>query len=218
MGVTVNQQTLPYQINMAEAFAIAFGKGAIPLKYKIDEAEATSPLLNFSGIQAVEKEQLKQSWLGTPIAFSFGFKGGRYQVYENGEIVEKEMADFQLPLSTMVDLSRAKRITTTPTVGGNGTVKEMYSFDDWNVRIRGICLNDPQHPQAITAREQRNIIAQWEQLADTIQLIEDDNLFTDLGIYALVIKSISFPQVQGKQNFLPFEIQCSSDEPLELIL
>lgn len=215
------QDTLTYQINMAEAFALAFGRGQIPLKYQVPEDAENSAQLNFSGLPELSEEEFRygRSWMGTPISFKFSFKGGNYKAYDiEGNIEERQLSDFQLPLSTMVEFSRAKRMKTTPTVGGYGTVKEMYGFEDWSIRIRGLCIPDPSHPQQTTPEGQRNVIAQFEDLADAIELVEDDNLFSQLGIYRLVIRSVNFPAVVGRPKYLPFELNCVSDKALELIL
>lgn len=215
------EETLKYQINMAQAFALAFGVGQIPLRYQVPEADNTQAGVNYSGMPEITPDEVKygQSWLGTPIHFKFALKGGLYRAYDlEGNIEEREMQELQMPLSTMVEFSRAKRIKTTPTVGGYGTVKEMYGFEDWSIRIRGICLNDPSHPQHTQAEDQRNAIQRFEDLADAINLVEDDNIFTQLGIYSLVIRSVNFPSIPGRPNYLPFELNCVSDKPLELIL
>lgn len=221
-----------YQVTMKEAFSEVFGPGNVPVKYRTpntfepgtnlanitlpQEKPAVLPIYTDMG-QITPQQVRSRSFLGTPIHFSFSFKGGEYNFYENGQIVQRRVQDFQFPLSTMAEFSRAKRITTTPTIGA-GTVKEMYGFDDWSIRIRGFCLPDPKHPQAPSAEDQRNRIAQYESIVDTILLVEDNNVFTDLGIFALVIKDVNFPAVPGREHWHPFELNCISDEPLELIV
>jgi len=207
-----------YKIALKTLFAQAFGPGNIPALYKLPEEEAEGGQLDYSGMDAAAEETVGESWLGTPVYFRFGFRGGSYQVYQAGQLKERALSDFQLPAATMVELSRAKRLAMTPTVGGKGAVVEMYGFNPWGIRIRGICLDDPGHPQAESARDQRNRLAAYAEVADAIELQREDGLFSDLDIYALVVRSVRFGQVEGRPKWYPFELDCISDEPLELLI
>ncbi|MGY0426009.1 MAG: DUF6046 domain-containing protein [Polaribacter sp.] len=158
-----------------------------------------------------KKEAKKMSWLGTPIIYPSVFKGSKYQQYKNGVLELKSFKDFNIPPATLIDFRRAKNITKTRVLGNNGTVKEIYGFDDWQIRFRGLCLDTPQ----MSAYEQQQELLKWENLADSIEVIGE--LFKDKSIYRLVIEDISFRQPEGKQNIIPFEIAAVSDEPLELI-
>lgn len=156
------------------------------------------------------EEAKKLSWLGTPIIYPMLFKGGEYQFYQpTGIIGSVRLNDFEIPPATLVDFRRAKNITKTRLSGNNGTVKEIYGFDDWQIRIRGLCLDTPQS----SAYEQHQELLKWENLADSIQV--QGELFLDKNIYSLVIEDINFSQPEGKQNIIPFEITAVSDEPLE---
>ena len=216
------KENITYQYNIAQAFAAAFGVGQIPVQYKLPEGDDNgAPNVIYSSLGQINQEEITngKSWLGLPIHFKFSLAGGTYNAYDlAGNIEQRELAAFQMPLTTMVEFSRAKNIKTTATLGGYGTVKEMYGFQDWSIRIRGICVNDKAHPQFELATDQRNAIAAFEDLADAIQLVPSTNVFTDLGIYALVINSIDLPSVAGKNNYLPFTLNCVSDTPTELIL
>ncbi|WP_438710863.1 DUF6046 domain-containing protein [Aquimarina muelleri] len=157
-----------------------------------------------------KKEAKKMSWLGTPIIYPTVFKGGSYQQYNQGVLELKSFQDFDIPPATLIDFRRAKNITKTRLIGNTGTVKEIYGFDDWQIRFRGLCLDTPQ----ISAYEQQQELLKWENLADSIEVIGE--LFIDKSIYRLVIEDISFRQPEGKQNIIPFEIAAVSDEPIEL--
>ncbi|AOR29540.1 hypothetical protein FORMB_25230 [Formosa sp. Hel1_33_131] len=160
-----------------------------------------------------KKEAKKMSWLGTPIIYPTVFKGSTYQYYkETGIIDDQALNDFNIPPATLIDFRRAKNITKTKILGSNGTVKEIYGFDDWQIRFRGLCLDTPQ----VSAYEQHQELLKWENIADSIEVIGE--LFLDKSIYRLVIEDINFPQLEGKQNIIPFEIAAVSDAPLELIL
>lgn len=159
------------------------------------------------------QEAKKLSWLGTPIIYPMVFKAGEYQFYKPTGIIDTiRLNDFEIPPATLVDFRRAKNITKTRLSGNNGTVKEIYGFDDWQIRIRGLCLDTPES----SAYEQHQELLKWENLADSIEV--QGELFLDKNIYNLVIEAINFSQPEGKQNIIPFEITAVSDEPLELVL
>ena len=208
-------EKLTYQINAATAFAIAFGKSSIPLVYKTNQELKAEPIVDYSMLSEVSADDYVKSYLGTPIMFPITLPGGTYKQYENGNLVDVEMAAFRMPSSTMVDFKRAKIVSTTKLSAGNGTVKEMYGFDDWQIYIRGLLINDEGHPQATEAVEQKKTLMQWENLADSLAI--EGDLFADLNIFNIVIKDIQFSQLEGAPNVIPFVITAVSDEPVELI-
>lgn len=199
----------------------AFGLGGrfITFPEAKNVLEQGSPQIDFSALEIISKEEAVQlSYLGTPIIYPVMFKGGSYKIYnKDGEIVSKDLKDFRLPLATLVDFSRAKIKKKTRVSGSNSTVKELYGHDNWQIRIRGLCLNEPQHPQgAESFMDQHGRLLEFEELADSIEVIGD--LFKEKSIYRIDINDIDFPALQGKPEVLPFTMNCESDEPLELIL
>lgn len=206
---------------LAMLFNAAFGISGILRTFPEakKELEQSGAKINFDGIELVSKEEAIQlSYLGTPIIYPITFKGDSYKVYDStGNIVQKVMRDFRLPLATLVDFSRSKIKQKTRVVGSGSSVKEIYGHDDWQIRMRGLCLDDPKHPQGdFTFLDQHARLLEWEALADSIRVESD--LFKERSVYRIDINEINLPQVQGKPRVLPFELSCESDEPLELVL
>lgn len=201
-----------YKPDISQLFNAAFG--VIPLTYKVEQDAQQNGEASYPTIQTKPlAEAKKMSWMGTPIMFPMKFVGGSYQFYKSsGILAQKSLNDFELPPTTIVDFRRAKNITKTNVLGSNGTVKEIYGFDDWQIRIRGLCLDTPD----ITAYQLHQELLKWEDIADSIEVIGE--LFKDKSIYRLTIEDMDFKQPQGKHNVIPFEITASSDEPLELVL
>jgi hypothetical protein len=190
----------------------------VPVRYTINDTEDANPAFDYSGMEKVGADEVKNgtSWLDTPINFKFGFAAGTYNYFSGGKIEKRKVEAFQMPLPTMVSVSRSKRDKITPVSAGDESVIEMYAFNLWEVRIQGVCVYDPSHPQAKEPADQRKLLANLENAADSLELEKADGLFTDLGIYNLYIRSIHFGQLVGKPNMLPFEMTCLSDKPLEL--
>lgn len=219
--------------NLSQLFELAFGvknpvfiPGSIRIEgdtpgtvYKTPaKTNTASKPVVFSGVQTKPLEYNgRLSWMGTPIVYPFTLQGGTYKVFAaNGELQDYQLNDFELPAATLVDFSRAKINIKTMPRGNNGSVKELFSFDDWRIRIRGICLDDPSRASAQTAQEQKAALLEWEQVCNSVPVI--GSLFVEKKIYRLAIDGISFTQLERKPNVIPFEMECVSDEPLEMSL
>jgi hypothetical protein len=219
--------------NISELFSLAFGLGKnfLPVKYVLPQGDQSNTEVKYvmsqedsnSGqtikfdIPVIEslEEAMELSSLGTPILFPITFTGRQYNVFdETGKIVQKDVKDFRLPISTICEFSRQKVDTITPLSGGVGSVKELYGFEDWSINIKGICFNDPSHPQAKSPYEQERILRIWENLADAVDITGE--LFLNKNINHLYIRSINISQIPGKPQFIPFEIQAYSDQIIDL--
>ena len=81
----------------------------------------------------------KMTSFGVPVYGSFRLKADGYNSYDDrGNVKVVEMAEMQMPYSCLAEFSRAMIMTQTQTLGANGTVKEIYGLDDWQIKIRGV--------------------------------------------------------------------------------
>ena len=197
--------------NIGQLFQAAFG--TTPPVYLTAPIGSDKPTpITYSGLKVAESEEAKRlSKLGTPIVFPIKFKGGSYKFYNTkGQITEKPLTDFWLPPATMADFSRSKMLTRTNVIGGSGTVKEIYGFDDWSIRIRTLCITDQ-----LNAREYERRLVQWSETVQSIAI--EGELFLWKNIHNIVIESIDIRSLEGSPNVIPIELNCISDEPFELI-
>ena len=179
--------------NISQLFKLAFGTN-LPVYLTVPIGKEPARTAEYGSIRTVEREEaMRLSKLGTPIIFP-----------------EKQLHDFWLPPATMVDFSRVKNISRTDVIGGNGTVKEIYGFDDWQIRIRTVCHNDE-----LTAREYEKRLIEWSEVIQSISV--EGDLFGWKNIHNLVIESIDIRSLEGAPNIIPIELNCISDEPFELI-
>lgn len=181
--------------------------------YHISDSNQDSEIesYNVSVLDSDEYDRLSQ--FGTPVVGSFTIKGRNYQVYNKvtGKLVKKEYSDFEFPLATIVDFSRPKNITKTPTIGSSGTVKEIFGFDDWKINIRGICLDDSSREYQKTAKEQQHALIMLNEIADSIEIAKG-RLFFEKNISRIAIERLDITPVQGKPGMIQYEMECSSDE------
>lgn len=190
--------------------------GAYPV-YKLPEDKERLAIAPFKVDGVKEYKGDRVGAFGLPIIAPVTFLGGSYNRFENdGSLRRYSFSNFELPASTMVEFSRSKNIIETQVAGGDGTIKELFSFADWQIRIRGVCLDDPSHPQYPTAVQQREALEAWENIAGAIEV--EGALFAAKSIFSIVIKDFSIASIQGSHGLIPFEISCASDVPLELML
>ena len=197
--------------NISQLFKLAFGTN-LPVYLTVPIGKEPTHTAEYGSIRTVGREEaMRLSKLGTPIVFPMKFTAGNYKFYDyQSKIVEKQLSDFWLPPATMVDFSRVKNISRTDVIGGNGTVKEIYGFDDWQIRIRTVCHNDE-----LSSREYEKRLIEWSEVIQSISV--EGDLFGWKNIHNLVIESIDIRSLEGTPNIIPIELNCISDEPFELI-
>ena len=163
--------------------------------------------------QEINEDEILKSVYGTPIIYPVSFEGGDYPIYDwYGKTMLKSYKQIWLPATTMVDFSRAINIIKTNVIGINGTVKEYFGFDDWQIRIRMLCLNDNKY----TARQYADIIQDWFEIAGGINV--RGSIFSKKEIYNIVIEDIDIKTLAGSPGVIPIELSCSSNEPVEIFL
>ena len=199
--------------NISELFKTAFGiKQPI---YYLPEDNNKKPSINYQGLEMLPDyyESDSQSWMGTPILFSATFKGDSYKKFApSGEIVRTSLEDFTLPAATLFSFRRAKNITRTNVNGDDGSVKEIFGFDDWIIDVRGLALDEP----TISAHEQITQLLLWEELADAIKVT--GKLFNQRRIDRVVMSDWSDNVTQGKSGVISFQFQLMGDKAIELII
>jgi hypothetical protein len=156
----------------------------------------------------------RKSHFGLPVFSPIAFIGRQYKMFDrSGVLIDVNMPTFSMPATTLVDFSRSKILAETPQNAGEGAVVEMFGFENWAIRIRGLCIMDQAHPTHKTAQEQKEEILLWESLASGVYVAGD--VFTEKNIQYMAIKSINISQLEGRPNVVPFEMNCISLTPPE---
>lgn len=200
--------------DISQAFNTAFGAVGKMVVYDVEGSKEQPSNIVYPNIETINfNDSNVKSYLGTPIVFPITFLGGFYNYYDDGEIKQKELADFQLPATTMVDFRRSKIKRKTRVNGGSSSIKELYGLDDWKIHIRGLIL-----PEGTGGFPEETLIRlqEFEGLADSVRVT--GKLFSLLSIYNIDLDDVTFPQVKGQPNTRPFMISAESTEPVELIL
>lgn len=161
----------------------------------------------------INEDEILTSVYGTPIIYPVSFEGGNYPIYDfYGKPKMKTYEQIWLPATTMVDFNRAKNVIKTNVLGANGTIKEIFGFDDWQIRIRMLCLNDNKYK----AREYADILQDWFEIAGGINV--RGSIFSKKEIYNIVIDDIEIKTLAGSPNVIPIEMSASSNVPEEIFI
>jgi|GEM_PF-2129992 len=131
-------------------------------------------------------------------------------VLQNGLVIADEV-QYTFPYWPLFDITGQNIIVKTPGPGRKGQIKEYITEDDSAITIRGFCINEGswEYPEK-QVQDLKRVINTKKALGITSQVI---NL---LDIHNIVIESWSFPSIEGVENVQPFELQCTSDYPVEL--
>ncbi len=203
-----------FKYNLSELFQTAFGIATtvyIPQLFTPPPSEQ----INYDCLEVLPEHYsaADTSWMGTPIMFPAKFTGESYKRYKaNGEIERVNMLDYRLPAATMFSFRRAHNVTRTTLLGSNGTVKEIYGFDDWVIDVKGLCLDEPNR----SAHDQLKELLQWEKLGDSIGI--SGELFEQREISRVTLSDWGDNLQQGSSGVIPFSFQMWSDEDIILVL
>lgn len=208
------------RFNIPSALAMLYGI-ARPITYPgvMAGAERDTPQVSYGGIRVVRDEEMRAtSHIGTPIMHPVLLLGGTYKEYDHsGLVVERDLGDLRLPISTVLEMSVTKEITKTQVSASGASVKEVFSHGDWELRLTGIIMDESNHPHGATtleAMEER--LMQFERLADSIAV--ESELLNRRGVDRLVIRSLNFQAIPGRPRMVGYQMQCESDAPLELLI
>ena len=118
---------------------------------------------------------------------------------------------FELPNEPIISLGLTKTIVETATVGKQrkGTVKEYICTEDYNISIKGICI-DLDDPEVYPAAQ----VATLNDMFEINEALEvESNLFFELfGIRKIVLKDIQFEEMIGEAGMQKYSITAISDQ------
>lgn len=120
-------------------------------------------------------------------------------------------------IDPILTVGQPQTIISTPITGRSGTVKEYIGQGDFAVTIKGILATDPfSEDRFAYPLSQVQLMLQMAALG--VALPVQGWLLDVYNIKNLVIQNASFPELPGFTNLQAYELQCLSDEPIELTL
>lgn len=168
-----------------------------PGKYKADGYE-------YPGEQASEKTS-------SDFGSTLRKKDAQGRWYFMPIVLEHKGTEYEIQ-NAVISIRGKKSIVETAMVGRKGTVKELISVDDYEIRIAGVCLDVDFPDQQINALNELYNINESVTLKcalTDIFLDEEDKV---------VIKSIDFAEMKGCETAQVFTMELVTDRSFELIL
>ncbi len=136
--------------------------------------------------------------------------GGKY--FQTLKVAYKG-EEFVFPNEPLISMSLPKTIVETPTVGKErkGTVKEYICTEDYQIIIRGVCVNeDPEMRDQYPAEQVQELHRMYE-INDGLEVI--NNAFLTLfDIKNIVLKNLEFEEMAGQQGLQKYTITAVSDQ------
>jgi hypothetical protein len=120
-------------------------------------------------------------------------------------------------IDPILTVAQPQNIVTTAITGRRGTVKEYIGQGDFSVTIQAILASDP-FSESRFEYPLPQVQALRDMIALGIALPVSGWLLDVFGIKNLVIQSPTYQSLPGFTNLQAIELQCLSDEPIELSL
>lgn len=167
--------------------------------YSIDQEELRNV--------GTDMDEGKTALLGYPVFMPLLLQKTQYDTMVNGQKRADPIVVQQLFLPTiLIEASRSKLIEATTIEGRNGTIKEFSNMGDYEVSIKGILVGD----EGNYPRKQVQALAEFENCPVAISI--SNSFLQYINVSKLVIKRISWRNMQGYQNLQAFELDCISDD------
>lgn len=122
-----------------------------------------------------------------------------------------ELGNVEIP-NAVISIRGKKTIVETAMVGRKGTVKELISVDDYEIRIAGVCL-DTDFPE-----RQINALKELYDINESVTL---KCALTDIFLDEedkVVIRNIDFAEMRGSETAQAFTMELVTDRSFELIM
>lgn len=162
--------------------------------YRFDGSGASKKFSPGSGSALTETYLNKEIWLPTRFA--------------EINVDDPKASEFFLPYS-VIKISGKKTIVKTAMAERQGTVKELYSTDDYTISLKGFFIDDKNR---IWPEEDLKAFKRLFELQTAVVL---ENALTNVfleGGQKVVIESFELPEVEGgRKHVRPFSIELESD-------
>ncbi len=192
------------------ASAALGGSTALPLDLRALTAEAFgySPLRRFQ-VEAELVNTAPTNMFGLPVFCQVNLHAARNPV-------TLDQANGLALLDPLVTVDAPMRVEKTPVLGRKGTVKEFISQGDYGVVIRAILATDVH-----AADRYAYPLPQVQKLRALCELgvaLPVSGWLLDVyNIKSLVVENVRYESLPGFTNLQAYEMQCVSDDPIELV-
>ncbi|TAL31591.1 MAG: hypothetical protein EPN93_17500 [Spirochaetes bacterium] len=138
------------------------------------------------------------------------YNGGQVAHLFVSDVYPLKIGDYQFPVECIVQVKGAKNIVITEVPGGNGTVKELVGFPDYEVTIAGQLIGKTNKE---LLAEMKNLVNLWNNAQSLPIICKYTETF---GIKRVCLKDFTPTVRQGFESILWFTIDAISDNEIEL--
>lgn len=207
---------LPNEDQLKRAFVPKFSIGNIDPFTPVKSASADLIIKSF-GLQLLQTEIYRgkipiairdksditrKSALGTNIFSDLQFK----TVDALGPMIPVDVALFS-------NVGQDKSIVRTTVNGRDGQIKQYLGLDDYVINIKGVL-------------DGTNGVYPWDAVKNLVNYLRYEQSLGIVSRYLneifdineIVVKDYAFEQSEGSQSYQKFEINCWSDEPVEILI
>lgn len=126
-------------------------------------------------------------------------------------VMDKEGNEYTFPNEPLVSISLTKTIVKTATVGKEriGTVKEYICTEDYQISIKGVCMNPEDLDEYPTEQVQQ--LHEMFNINDSVEVVSNP-FFEMFGIRQIVFEDINFDEMAGEQGLQKYTISAISDQ------
>lgn len=126
-------------------------------------------------------------------------------------VLEHKGAEYEMP-NALISIRGKKNIVSTPMVGRKGTVKELISIDDYEIRIQGVAMDTDWPDDQLAAIKDIYAVNESVKLkcALTDIFMDEEDM--------VVIKSIDIPEMRGIEHAQTYSLDLETDKSFELIM
>ena len=119
--------------------------------------------------------------------------------------------EYEMP-NSLISIRGKKHIVSTPMVGRKGTVKELISMEDYEIRIQGVALGTDWPDDQLADIKEIYAVNESVQLkcALTDIFMDEEDM--------VVIKSIDIPEMRGVEHAQTYSLDLETDRSFELIM
>lgn len=122
---------------------------------------------------------------------------------------------YKFPNEPLISLSLTKTIVRTATVGKyrRGTVKEYICTEDYQLTIRGVCVNEEVEDRDEYPTEQVKMLHEVFYDIDDALKVEANLFLEQFGIENLVLLTFDLDEMAGEQGLQRYTMTAESDQP-----
>lgn len=119
--------------------------------------------------------------------------------------------EYEMP-NSLISIRGKKHIVSTPMVGRKGTIKELISMEDYEIRIQGVALDTDWPDDQLAAIKEIYTVNESVQLkcALTDIFLDEEDM--------VVITSIDIPEMKGVEHAQTYSLNLETDRSFELIM